>query len=120
MIKTIVMTTMVLIKYDNIKNTPLPGINKTLCYMILSVNLILGDDCFEDGLAYISNNVVSRQNFQIGMTPQQCQKACNENTLCKFWSLHKRSGKCYLKTRRANIKESPDYMSASKNCGPNN
>ena len=34
----------------------------------LSVN-ILGDNCFEEGLAYMGNNIDSRQNFQTGKTP---------------------------------------------------
>ena len=82
----------------------------------LSVNTLKGDNCFEEGLAYMGNNIDSRQNFQTGKTPQQCQKACNENVLCKFWSLHKTSGKCFLKTKRANMKRWSAYMSGSKNC----
>jgi len=72
-------------------------------------------DCFEENIAYYGNNIKQGwQNRQPSL--QACQKSCQQNSRCKFFSYLTITGFCYIKDKKTNIKKWPGYTSGSRDC----
>merc|ERR1711970_896858 len=75
-------------------------------------------ECFDDNIAYMGNNIVRGVN-NIQPSRDACQKSCQDNPECDFWTWGKSGstkGRCYLKDARENITPNDEYMSGSKRC----
>merc|ERR1719309_1083958 len=75
-------------------------------------------ECSVDNIAYMGNNIVMGVN-NIQPSKYACQKSCQDNSNCDFWTWGKSGptkGRCYLKDARENLTPTDDYMSGSKQC----
>merc|ERR1712215_521326 len=75
-------------------------------------------ECSVDNIAYMGNNIVMGVN-NIQPSKYACQKSCQDNPNCDFWTWGKSGptkGRCYLKDARENLTPTDDYMSGSKQC----
>ena len=81
--------------------------------LVHTISLKNLDDCYEDHIDYIGNDFEYLQTENVW----ECQKACQDNPNCKFWTLIKSMKKCHLKTAKTigNTKN-PDLISGPKKC----
>ena len=72
------------------------------------------DECFRDEIDYPGND---RKYIYEVTEPEECQKACEKESVCKFWTLKKFSKTCVLKDKR-NIGHNlnPAVISGPKKC----
>ena len=71
------------------------------------------DDCYEDNTDYPENDFRQLQTENVW----ECQKACQDDEKCQFWTLAKSTKKCHLKTaKKIGCRTCPDLISGPKNC----
>ena len=77
-------------------------------------NLDESDACFGDELNYPGND---RKYVYKVTDPKECQRACEKESFCNFWTLKKFSKICILKDKR-DIEHglNPGVISGPKNC----
>ena len=49
---------------------------------------------------------------------QQCQKLCDTTSYCETWTFHETIHTCWMKTKRAEGVDDPNFVSGLKNQGP--
>ena len=70
------------------------------------------DNCHEDQVDYVG---IDLKNFG-AESKWACQKACQDDQSCKFWTFMK-SGHCWLKSSKTGVIQSkPDLISGPKKC----
>ena len=90
-------------------------------YIYLHCTFCLSE-CYDDGTAYYMNNIpgkFSRHNPE--HDAKRCQRQCQREPRCKFWTFDRAHEWCYLKTCRQNVKNTMaenHYISGDKNCRP--
>ncbi len=60
------------------------------------ISTLTGVGCHEFDTDYTSNSLNS--NPELVTSHFECQKKCKEHEECKFWTMHKETMKCWLKT----------------------
>ena len=86
------------------------------------LEIFVSGQCYDDGTAYYMNNIpgkFSRHNPE--QDAKRCQRQCQREPRCKFWTFDRAHEWCYLKTCRQNVKNTMaenHYISGDKNCQP--
>ena len=71
------------------------------------------DDCYADQVDYYGHDIESL----VTNNEWECQKACQGNDNCKFWTLVKSIRKCHLKNGKTiTDTNNPDVISGPKKC----
>ena len=101
---------------------PLTQSNATVLHQPLTK-----EPCFEENTAYYGNNHKFGHENRL-KTRLDCQKSCESNSECNFWTFYNPKGPwnhqmpgflgyCYLKRKRENVTpDSVGYVSGSKYC----
>ena len=80
------------------------------------------NECFEKGVRHIPKDKdkdvleKSKSGTNNQMNARKCQRKCENNEKCKFWTFNCDKEKCYLINRIQKTSEEKDYISGEKDC----
>merc|ERR1712236_41706 len=103
-------------------NQPTSNGNQPSTFIDQSINtgtVVRSGQCEEDNTVYFMNNLCGGSGADgrpcsTETTKERCAASCQDEMYCQFWSWHKSSGRCYLKSKRENVQTNNQYTSGCK------